>query len=232
MRKFCGLLMKTLFLPLCLILAVACSAPTPVSGQFASDTFTDTDATLLQDHVPDIGGAWTKARGTTDMVINSNHVFSTASAALTYYVPNTSSTTNDVDVQADFYWDGTGTDTTPCIVGRASEVQTTAYAVRHDVVAVVWQLRRYLNSTTGVQIGFYGGDSPTTVRTVKLQMRGDQLSVYIDGVLRIGPITDANIVSGKAGVGVAGAGPDHYWLDNFKATTTKYPTKSGGMMLP
>lgn len=49
---------------------------------FVSDTFTDSDATALQDHTPEVGGGWTVRSGITDITIQSNAAESSGSSAI------------------------------------------------------------------------------------------------------------------------------------------------------
>jgi|GEM_PF-4909597 len=187
----------------------------PAFGQFASDTFTDTDGVHLQNHTPNIGGSWTLSRGSTNLDINTNHIYATASAGIAYYTISASPASADADVQADFYC--VGGQTMPLIVGRASTSATTAYGVRVNS-GTTWNLYRWLAGAIST-IGTYSGDSCTTTRTVKLQMRGTAIKVYIGGVERISVTNSDVTAAGKAGVGTyySYVGTS-YWLDNFSAT--------------
>lgn len=62
-------------------------------------------------------------------------------------------------------------------------------------------------------LGSWAGN-PANVNdfTVRLLCNGDQISVYIDGTLRVGPVTDATHSSGKVGIGTF-AGTDALFTD-------------------
>ncbi len=71
---------------------------------FVSDTFTDTNNTLLSAHTPDTGSTWTKATGsgTTDLKIFSNKLVNkTFSSSLMIYVNDATPGSPDYDVQFD-----------------------------------------------------------------------------------------------------------------------------------
>jgi len=187
----------------------------PAFGQFASDTFTDTDGVHLEAHVPEVGTSWAHARGTTDLDINTNHIYSTVSAGIAYYVVNDAPATADYDPQADFYC--VGNNVTPIIVGRASSDATTAYGVRFSG-ANTWTLYSWVAGSVST-LGTYAGDNCTTTQTVKLEMRGTAIKVFIGGVERISVTNSDVTAAGKAGVGTYYSYVNTgYWLDNFSAT--------------
>lgn len=181
---------------------------------FASDTFTDTDTTLLENHVPDVGTSWTKGSGSTGvMTINSNTIYSSAAgAAARFWYIGATSATADYDVQATFN-KGASTGSTPTIIGRASTSAVTAYGVRCDAPnGNGWTLRKWI-SGSAFSLASTTASSCTTAKVGRLRMRGDQISFYVDNVLTIGPITDSSITAaGRAGVST-------YFADAF---TTRY----------
>jgi hypothetical protein len=99
----------------------------------------------------------------------------------------------------------------------------TFYAVLYEHGNTRFSLYRF-NATTPTLLGTrWTHTLTTTPETVELRMSSSDISVYVDGVLRIGPVTDSSPIStaGKAGIilfdmrqtGVNDTGG----LDNFDA---------------
>lgn len=200
-------------------LAVLLSLCPAVFGQFASDTFTDTNGTLLENHTPDLGTSWTKGSGLDAGIvsINANTIYgSGASADIRMWYIGVTSTNADYDVQATFKISNTSA-TSLTILGRASTSAVTAYGLR--CAGTGWALYKWVAGTR-TTLGSYTGDACTTARVGKLEMRGTSISAYVDGVLRIGPVTNSAIsAAGRAGLATFYA--DQYnsrYIDNWSAT--------------
>lgn len=108
------------------------------------------------------------------------------------------------------------------VCGRMAAGADTRYAFLHLHGSNVSRLYKWVAGTQ-TQLGSdYANTLTSTAQRFELRMSGTSISGYIDGVLRVGPVTDVAIsAAGKAGihmfnmreVGVADAGS----LDNFDA---------------
>ena len=121
----------------------------------------------------------------------------------------------------------------PC--GRMQAGAGTFYAVIYEHGSTRYSLYRF-NATAATLLGTrWTHTLTTTPETVELRMSGNDISVYIDGVLRIGPVTDGSPITtaGKAGIvlfdmrqtGVNDTGG----LDNFDAVDAG---GGGGSVIP
>jgi hypothetical protein len=80
------------------------------------------------------------------------------------------------------------------------------------------QLQLIRNQSGLTTIGTYTIGSIPTDLTIRYEVEGDDHSVYLDGVLRIGPITDTfNNTETRQGIVGRNDGSALAWLDNFEA---------------
>lgn len=210
----------------------------------ASDTFTDTAGTSLASHTPDTGGSWTLHSSYTGSaaISDANRVRSNSTAISVYY-HSVSPPGADYPVSADIYAltlptapHGTG------IVGRLDTASDTYYRARYNAQALEWQLHKVVSGvTTQLGSGYGQTISTSTPYRLTLQMSGTSISLLVDGVTRVGPITDSAIsAAGKAGVHFtsntsASTNTTGVHLDNFTAGTNSLyaanPSASGGAVL-
>lgn len=189
---------------------------------FANDTFTDTDGTALASHTADDGGTWTEhtSYGTGDAVISdANRARTTTANATCYYHSGTPLNAN-YSVQATIHQVSAAG--SPAICGRIDTAANTMYFARYNNGGSSWELFKLVAGTpTQIDGGAVGQALSNGVGYVlKLEMIGDQLRVYVDGTLIIGPITNADITAaGKAGIrnnSTATNATARHW-DNFSA---------------
>jgi hypothetical protein len=197
---------------------------------FVSDTFTDTSATALESHTGETGATWVKNSTYAGGLVISDanrcrHVDDTSNAG--YYASGTPAAA-DYEVQGTvrFLSDlngGIG------IGGRMSTSADTMYFAHYnnnaaneafDLYKIVAGSYTQLGSSYSDPLG--AGDE----RVMRLRMEGDQISLYVDDVLRIGPITDTALtVAGRAGIraflNATDAGGIH--IDTFSATDIEAP---------
>lgn len=183
---------------------------------FLNDTFTDTDTTVLTSHTGETGATWTRQTGENasgQFTVRTNRIYcSTAQAVLQ---ASGAPATPNYDVTATIRVVSTVTSIIG-VVGRASTSARTYYLAFYNRVTSggAWSvgLQRMLAGTASTLVensitSFTAG----TTHTLLLRMVGDQISVYSDGVLVVGPVTDANITTaGKGGV----------WSNTAVTTTT------------
>lgn len=109
------------------------------------------------------------------------------------------------------------------VIGRAASGSADFYTAYYDHTDTKYKLRRF-NAGSGTTLGTdYTHTLTTTPERIELRMSGNDISVYVDAVLRIGPVTDGSPITaaGKSGIslfamretGIADAGS----LDNFEA---------------
>jgi hypothetical protein len=172
----------------------AVTAPLPTTG-FIYDSFTGTDGTALESHTGETGATWTKMTGATGAyTIASNRIYNSSTTA-NYYASGTPPSA-DYEVSAKVRTvSNTGN---LSIKGRYSTSADSGYDL---LIGGLLQLRKL----TAGSAGSLGTGSITTTagqdHTIALRMVGDQISAYYDGVLSIGPITDATYTTaGTAGV--------------------------------
>lgn len=190
---------------------------------FASELFTDTDGVALSTHDAN-WNSHISYTGAMEILANRG-INSDANPAL-FYRSETPSNANyivstDLYVVSDAGYQG--------VVGRIDTVTETFYMARYFQIAGAWQLYKFV-SGVATQLGtnYVQSLSVASTYNVALKMDADQISLFVNSVERIGPITDTAITAaGKAGIrgrgGVAGAG---YHYDNFSAALISTPKVS------
>jgi len=194
---------------------------------FASDAFTNTDGTVLSTH----DANWVKSTGwgtPSDIEIRSNaatcKVISGDPGVWVY----SSASSADYEVSAVVKQLGTSTSYNAGVLARFSSTQATGYMARYRYNTGV-QLFVFNNSTTATQLGstVAGNLSNGGTMTLKLVCDGDQISVYKDGSLVIGPITNTVVsAANRPGIWNFGLSSDGCSLDNWDATYLSAPSSS------
>jgi hypothetical protein len=110
--------------------------------------------------------------------------------------------TADYDVVADVVRVGTpGANDLFGVCGRTDTAATTLYHARYSVPAAGWQLLKGVAGTFSVLATASATLAAGTSYRLALRMRGDQISVLVDGVQVIAPVTDTEITAaGRAGL--------------------------------
>lgn len=192
---------------------------------FASDTFSGSAATVLETY----NSAWSKQSGYTTIAYIGNdgqYAHTPEGGTAVIYQHSGSPASADYSVFADvFRKSGTPGAFGPQmgVTGRAAAGSGTFYLAFYDHSATAYKLRRF-NSGSSTTLGTdYTHTLTTTPERLELRMSGNDISVYVDSTLRIGPVTDGSPITsaGKAGIylfdmrqtGIADTGG----LDNFDA---------------
>ena len=191
------------------------------------DNFTDTDGKRIQDHIGDSGHGWVPCNvGVGRFLVQSNAAWpDDAGEMICTCVPPT----NDYEVEVDLYFTGSYVNLQQAAAAsRVSFTATTLY------VAGVWwssssgnftlNLRRWVGGTF-TDMNSVNPLTPApasgSTHTVTLRIQGTSISVYYDGSLAIGPVTNSSIASGYAGI---------YSRDPVTATTgihiTRFQTRT------
>jgi hypothetical protein len=98
------------------------------------------------------------------------------------------------------------------LMGRVSTTANTFYFVQYNAGgANEWRLYRRVAGTATL-LGSYAGDVPTSVRTVKLEIKDATKKVFIGGVERISTTDNTITAAGRPGIG-SGQGT----IDNYEA---------------
>ncbi len=204
---------------------------TPVSPIFASDNFATGSGDLVGT-TPDIGGNWTDgSAGTATPIYVSAKIRQKAAGDPTNYTyVATDPGTPNYYVQADITPQSGGCDGIGGVCGRKTAGSgsgsnfTCYWADYYDTVATgtrTWRLYKVVSGSY-TSLGSYTENIGTTTKTLKLEMNGTAIKVYVDGVQRIS-VTDSSITAnGRAGVVLgAAAAPttNGIYVDNFEAAT-------------
>lgn len=194
---------------------------------FASDTFTDTNGILLQNHTSNSGHTWSKIAGDTDITIQTNEArlrSDTSSVDDALYVINATPPSADYYVQAVCrHGDPTSSNALVGVVARCDETGANRYQAYLFGGSAGNRGLRLVKSVagSGTTLGTYLFDwAGNTNYTIKLECRGSTIRVFLDGVERIN-VTDTSISSAnKGGIRLVAAGssldPNHAWVDNFE----------------
>lgn len=162
---------------------------------FLSDTMTDTNGVLLQDHVPDIGGVWFKRIGGRGN--NAEIQGNKAKAILTGFrmytndiVPNSA----EYDIVADINTIAGGSQLTARFLDVSNH-----YKFRHN--GDEWLLEKIVNGITTVLDSLTEG-SPAGEHEWKFEIRDAIKKGYLDGVEKVST-TDNNLPDiGEVGLGI------------------------------
>ncbi len=175
---------------------------------------------LLRDHVGETGATWTLETGG-DARLFGGRVHSVTDAGI--HSASGTPASADYDVSADLICT-TAVGSAPQISGRINGGSPDMYFVDYAASSTNFTLQKRI-SGSNTTLGTYTDAAFTAgvTRSVMLRMRGSAISVLVDGVVRIGPVTDTGVTAvGKAGlsfVNAAAAGElIGYRADNFVAT--------------
>lgn len=187
-------------------------------AQLLTETFTGAPGAALETYNP----AWAKVSGTTGtMQISStgDRAVLLSGASAWYYRSNVTPPTPDYSVSADVYIASTTAGKNTAITFRGLATESTGYGVR-VLVGTGISLIRYTAGVTAVLVT--SGYSFTSMEAVNVKgvISGNSLSVYVNGVLVLGPITDSNIAgAGYIGMRATTSSGSQLQVDNLTAET-------------
>lgn len=178
---------------------------------FASDTFTDSDGTLLQNHTPTVGGSWTKLVGGTgaDIEIYSNRATPSGDGVVYYNGGTPASAEYDVTLTIK---NAGSSNYTIGQYGRLSPAAETGYLAW--VVSSAYYLYR---AVAGVftELGIWA-TAPAANDVVKLEIRDATKRLFVNGTQRISSGDNAVTAAGKAGLRCYGTSST-FFVDDFSA---------------
>jgi hypothetical protein len=170
------------------------------------DTFTDTDATLLDAHTPE-SGTWTKhAASNNNLQIASNRVRASSNTEGMYY-HSYDHASAEYEIEADFTWVG-GTVEAFYLMARMDVTGGTVedrYAFGYNAGSTRWQID-VVNAGVFTVLNT-SADTLTVTQTYHLRVvcTDAAKTLYVDGVQKCTTATNALTPAGKAGLRLFGA---------------------------
>lgn len=196
------------------------------------DTFTEPGGALLTAHSPDVGtGPWVNETGAGTLAITTatNRVRSNTGSNSLYTVGPTPSSA-DCDVSLTIVVVTALGGATIGVIGRQRTVTNAQnfYMARYNG-ANTWQLYRCIDSVF-TQLGSNFTQAIGAADILTLRMVGDQISLLLNAVSVVGPVTDATFTNaGRAGLRInGGSETTGYHGDLFEVDVTAAPPSSGG----
>jgi hypothetical protein len=187
-------------------LGVAVALPPPLVGvpseSFVFDSFADANGTLLQNHTGEVGATWAKHPnyGAGDSLITDGRLRGDGVNIGFYYAsglppdPNYNVTAS-VRVFTDLAGGQTG------VIGRLSPTAETYYYAIYNQATMSWELWKAVDQAYTQLGAFSQALNEGSTYALMLKMQADQISLVVDGVTRVGPVTDTSITeAGRAGL--------------------------------
>lgn len=196
---------------------------------FLSDTMTEGSNTTLGTHTPETGGSWAQHPNfTTNTLIvggGLGYCYGSSSAGTSIYYNNATPPNADYYVEATVRTNAAGTVTDLMgVCGRVATGASTMYMLFYNDNIDEWKLEK-LVAGASTAIGTYvSALAAATSATIKLEMIGTSIKVYLNGVERIS-VTDSSI-SDAGFVGIRGRS-NGYILD-----VTADQIAGGGSSIP
>lgn len=186
---------------------------------FVFDTFSS--GTDLTDHVGETGATWTRHALSTSgyNTITSGKLYGGTFQDSDFY-PSGNPASADYDVSVDVYCETSGSaGYATGVWGRLDTSVRTGYLVTFNNWSNTFNLQKFVSGTaTGLGTAFAYTMTTGETKTLKLQMRGSTIKMFVDGVERISVTDTAITAAGKPGVYTYNGHEGNYGLDNFTAT--------------
>ena len=204
-----------------LLMGLGGAAGVPSGTVLLQDSFTDGDGTSLDAHTMDVGAGWTERVGVWEILTNKAVVTSNAGD---YYHATAGAGQADYEVECDFTLPLTGPIDCAVVVRWATTTSYLAAILTSVNLLASSSLELYLrNPGFTLQGSAYAAGAQAGGNTINIRVKcvADQISVYLDDVLRIGPVTQATNQTAQI-VGIQnyrGATHLQIVLDNFLAVT-------------
>lgn len=182
---------------------------------FVQDTFTDTNATAITSHTPDVGGAWNTGGGA--ITIQSNRLIcGFFNSGLSYNT--TQSSTADYQVSCDVVMVGASAGGSYVgIAGRFNTAASDNYRAAYDAQNGLFELSKYISGSK-TSLGTY---STAYVQgqtfSLMLKMSGTTISLLVDGVSRVSVTDTAFSAKGNFAVYLEDVFSQCCLMDNFLA---------------
>ena len=200
----------------------------------AADAFVGTSGSALTSHTADVGGgSWVHQGGSAQARIDGGRVRRNLTGFSIDYVSSTPSSAN-YSVSADLVVQSNnlGGDVVG-VIGRLNTADTSFYLARWQQSSSTWNLARYNTNDTITSLATSAGQGALTVDEayrLKLEMVGNSLRLYVNGVQMVTATDNTFTAAGRAGImtGVTAASTAQtsttgVHLDNFQVTPDGYP---------
>jgi hypothetical protein len=198
---------------------------------FVSDTFTDTNGTLLQDHTPEIGGNWIRRTGSQNFDIQSNTARVTvAKIAIHAYTNDTTAGAADYDVQSDVTVTASGNAWGVGLVGRLTDAGNYYFAIFGPSGTARLEIRKRVSDSETI-LDFVAEDIGDGTFEFKFEITDSSKKLYIDSVEKVSTADNELTANGQAGLWAQNQPTDYSW-DNFLAETTSAPVATNAIMQP
>ena len=183
---------------------------------FFLDTFDGPDNQFLESY----SANWVKSASQAGRaMLLGGRVYQSNADTAVYCRSDVQPPTADYDVSASLYFASGNGSPSVGVCGRMAgpgSAALTFYQARMVNNGSGIVLARFINGAT-VTLSSVAYSAPAGAEPkLALRMKGDQLSVLLDGVVVVGPITDSNIAAaGYAGIRMASAAANQIRIDNF-----------------
>lgn len=188
-----------------------------------SDSFTDADGRLLQNHVGEVGATWTKHPNyPADFTLHQGRAYGRYWGM---YLASGVPPSNEYDVSAELIVKSTGTGSTG-VVGRADPSIDSFYMGRFNSANKDWELMKCAGGCT--VLATYPDDLLTmgVPHSVKLEIRNSAKTLYVDGIPRASTTDNSITRVGKAGLRQGAANSTSttgIHVDNFNVSAPDPP---------
>lgn len=177
----------------------------------ANDTFTEATDTTLVSHTSDSGHTWAKHQGNNLTVLASgDYLYNAAPTNTSRYNLAVTPATAEYDVQADVI---SSASEAPGPSGRITTADSDEYIVYYS--SSNWRLVK-IDAGVATELATYTGDTPSTTKVVKLEIRDAAKKVFIDSVERISSADNAITAAGRPGLNFRGQTGEQ--MDNWSST--------------
>jgi hypothetical protein len=189
---------------------------------FVSDTFTDTDGVLLENHAPETGGAWLRRLGFSSVQIDSNAIEPTGSGWI-FYTNSEAPGGNEYEVQLDVTTSGV-----QGLLVRFVDLSNYYNVYLFDALNQ-WVLIKRVGGTS-TQIASLIEAAPATPYEMKLECLTATKKLYVDDVEKMSTADDELQDTGLAGLVAGNFAPTK--IDNFIANDVGGPVSENASMQP
>jgi hypothetical protein len=170
------------------------------SAPVAVDDFTDSAGTSLQAHTGRTAANWTRAGGLDAVVTDANRLRRSGSGHSLYYASAIAASA-DYAVQAEVVPQSIIAGDAIGVAGRIDPATGDHYAARYDTADSSWNLLRY-SGGTGTKLASVTGQPLTIGQSyrMRLGLRGNTITLHVDGVATLTATDSTYSAAGKAGV--------------------------------
>lgn len=187
---------------------------------FLSDSFTDTDYTLLTAHAPEIGGAYMQhpvVAGQFTISPNKRAFLTTSGVVYNAAIPPTA----DYDVEADIVRVSTAISSS-AIIGRADTTAATFYMARWEPDGGKWELYKSIAGAFTLLNSVVSAFESGATKRARLSLSGTTQQLYVDGVLVCSASDTAITAAGRVGLrgSIVNSFNTGIHIDNISATNT------------